>query len=78
LGNAIIAYLTEFKIIQAIVGPADIYKPWFEIPQFYKTHKWLPMINNEFVRDESRKQKLTSVNHFAMFRWREDRVVFPS
>ena len=36
------------------------------------------MINNEFVRDESRKQKLSSVNHFAMFRWREDQVVFPT
>ena len=68
-GNKIFAHLSKSKFLQSIIAPASIYKPWFDIAAFYAGQPWLPMINNEIVVDEERKRKLSSVNHFAMFRW---------
>jgi palmitoyl-protein thioesterase len=72
--NMIMDGLSHSKVLAGIFGPSSLLKPWYDTEGY---HSWIPSINNAITIDEERKRRLSSVNHFAMFMWENDKVVIP-
>ncbi|CDW84115.1 palmitoyl-protein thioesterase precursor [Stylonychia lemnae] len=67
-----------FDLIQELVAPAEYFRVFNEISEYIKKSVFLPRINNELKqKNQAYKDRLTALEHFRMFMWTDDMVVYP-
>lgn len=65
--------------VQALLAPAEYFRVFYEAVQYLHSSYFLPFVNNEAPeKRELYRERLQALEHFRMFKWREDHVVYPS
>ena len=76
--NHTLGYLSELVWIQNWLAPADYFRPYFRLDEFYEDSIFLPELNNEKeIKDEGYKARISALNHFGLWMWDQDRTVVP-
>ena len=60
------------------MAPAEYFRVFNDISDYLKKSIFLPYINNELDQKQAiYKQRITALEHFRMFMWTDDEVVYP-
>jgi len=86
--NKAVGAIADFIITQYFVAPADYYREWWNLERYYNNSIFLPELNNELNdplkpwvtpahKRKAQKERIVSLEHFAMLKWLNDTVVSP-
>ena len=79
IANVGTKYLVYFDKVQKLVAAASYYREVTRLDEYQKKSYFLTYINNENdVKSEIYKQRIVDLKIFAMFKWDNDTVVYPS
>ena len=64
--------------VQALLAPAEYFRVFYNAALYLRTSYFLPYANNEEPEKSALyRERMAALEHFMMFKWRDDHVVFP-
>jgi len=71
-------FIVYWATIQQIVAPSNYFRDPLQLPAYLANALALPHMNNELPqKNPDYKARITRLEHFRMFKWLDDDVVYP-